>query len=69
MADVNDSIRKIIDDRGIKLTKISLATGIKYQRLNRMFNQHSTMSASEFISLCSFLKIDPKSFMSFTTYV
>lgn len=60
---ISDTIRKIIDDKGIKLTKVASATGIGYQRLNRIFNQKSELLASELIVLCAFLRIDPNVFI------
>lgn len=62
MPDINIQIKDIINERGIKLTKVSEATGIVYQRLNRLFNQHAMMSASELILLCDFLDINPRIF-------
>lgn len=56
---LENKIRMIIAERGLKLTKVSQITGINYQRLQRVFNQHSSMSATEMILLCSFLKLDP----------
>ena len=60
--DINEKIKSIINDKGIKLTKVSLETGIEYQRLNRLFNQHAQMLATELLSFCIFLEIDPKVF-------
>lgn len=62
LKNINNCIKNIIDEKGLKLTKIASETGIGYQRLNRLFNQNTRMLASEFISLCSFLQIDPKIF-------
>ena len=59
---INSTIKSIINERGLILKKVAEKTGIEYQRLNRLFNQNATMSASELISICSFLGIDPMIF-------
>ena len=64
MEEIVREIKNAITEKGIKLTKVSEHTGIEYQRLSRIFNQNAALLASEFISLCSFLEIDPKSFMN-----
>lgn len=56
-------IKDIIKKRGIKITKVSEETGINYQRLNRIFNQHASLLASEFLALCKYLCINPEIFM------
>lgn len=61
---INVKIKQIIISKGIEFTEISKETGIEYQRLNRMFNQNATMSASELLALCKFLKVDPKDFLN-----
>ncbi len=62
MENINSQIKEIINDKGLKMTKVSSATGIDYQRLNRIFNQNSPMLATELIAMCSFLEIDPMTF-------
>lgn len=62
MKSINKQVKDCITDRGIKLTKVAESTGISYQRLNRILNQNATMSASELITICLFLELDPMSF-------
>lgn len=62
LENINSQFKEIINEKGIKLTKVSAETGIDYQRLNRLFNQNSPMLASELIAMCLFLKIDPNTF-------
>lgn len=62
MQSINIQLKKIINEKGLKFTKVAEATEIDYQRLNRLFNQDALMSASELIILCDFLDIDPNIF-------
>ena len=51
-------IKNTIKVNGIKYTYISDTTGIKYQRLMRIFNQNAIVSGSELICVCKCLHID-----------
>lgn len=66
MKDINSQIKEIIDNQGLKITKVASATGIDYQRLIRILNQDTQMLASEFIILCTFLRVDPNYFINKT---
>lgn len=55
-------LRKEVDNKGLKWKKVSVATNIPYQRLNRILNQGASMSATELIAICDFLDIDPNIF-------
>lgn len=59
---MNEKIVNLIKDtinvNGIKYTYVSDNTGIKYQRLMRIFNQNAVISGSELICICKCLHID-----------
>lgn len=61
-AKITSIIKRKIKDTGIKLTAVSLKTGISYQRLQRVFNQNAVLSATELIILCLFFGLDISDF-------
>lgn len=63
MESINKKFKNLINEKGLKMTKVAELTGINYQRLNRLFNQNALMSATEFITLCSFLDVNPNGFL------
>ena len=65
---MNEYIAKYLKDKisetGITYRNVSKKTGIEYQRLMSIFNQHAVISASELIALCNVLGIEPTVFYS-----
>lgn len=55
-------LKNKIEETGVTYKNISRKTGIEYQRLMRIFNQNATISASELITLCNTLGIEPTVF-------
>lgn len=57
-------LKNKINETGITYRNVSKKTGIEYQRLMRIFNQNAVISASELITLCNVLGIEPTVFYS-----
>ena len=53
----SDLLRKIIEDRGLKLSKVASTLGISDPALNRKINNKSSFMAQEILKLCDLLQI------------
>ena len=53
----SELLRKIIEDRGLKLSKVASTLGISYPALNRKINNKSSFMAQEILKLCDLLQI------------
>ena len=56
-------LKNIVENRGVKLTAISKATGIPVDLISRSFLGKRKLLADEFLSICSFLDLDASSFL------
>lgn len=54
---VAEKLGAIIKSKGIKLTAISSATGIRIKTLSDIFTGHRRLTADEFISICKFIGV------------
>ena len=53
----SELLRKIIEDRGLKLSKVASTLCISYPALNRKINNKSSFMAQEILKLCDLLQI------------
>ena len=54
---------RYVQEKGICLTSISKNTGISYGKIFRSFSERTrSLRADEFLSICSFLALDPMNF-------
>ena len=53
----SELLRKIIEDRGLKLSKVASTLGISYPALSRKINNKSSFMAQEILKLCDLLQI------------
>ena len=53
----SELLRKIIEDRGLKLSKVASTLRISYPALNRKINNKSSFMAQEILKLCDLLQI------------
>ena len=67
---LEESISKCIEEKGIALSAVSRKTGIPYMSLyNSLMNRKSTweLRGRELVSVCAFLDIDPRDFAEEST--
>lgn len=55
---ISSRVKKIMSEKKIKQKQLSALTGINVKRLNRVLNAKSTLSADEFVLLCSALDVN-----------
>lgn len=55
---VAQKIKKVVDERGIKYTAISLATGIHIDAISRSFNGKRKLLGDELVAICKFLHLE-----------
>lgn len=62
---VTRKIGNYIKEKGITITRIAEATGIRYQILARCFDEKNSreLKADELLLVCRFLEINPFNFM------
>lgn len=56
---VEQTIAKVIDDRGIKIKTVSERTGVRYSLLQPSLKGRRELRADELLAVCAFLRIDP----------
>lgn len=59
---VNEKLKRIVDDRGIKQKTLCEKTGMTADCISRILNSTRKVSADEFLILCQVLCVDPRSF-------
>ena len=61
---VNEKLRKIVDERGIKQSHICAETGLSPDAVSRILNSNRKITADEFLTICDALNVDPRSFFA-----
>ena len=56
---VSDNIRKVINERCLKITSLSLKAGYKKNTLSNMLNGRKTISVDDLITICNLLDVTP----------
>ena len=62
MDTVTKNVGKYIKSKGVAISKISSETGIKQGVLYPCFSGRRSLRADEFLAVCAFLGVNPKSF-------
>jgi transcriptional regulator with XRE-family HTH domain len=60
--ELNEKLSKCLEERGIKQTHIAMCLGLKDDTVSRMMAGRRKITASEFMTLCSILNVDPRTF-------
>jgi DNA-binding Xre family transcriptional regulator len=55
--DIRDNLKKLIDDKGVKLVHLSEKTGITPTKLSLTLNKKRSLSADELFALCDILDV------------
>ena len=61
-------LSKHIKNKGIKLAKISSATGLSYYVVTASLSGERPLRAEEFLKICQFLNVDPNQFSIIKKY-
>lgn len=59
---INERLKSILDDRGVKQAYISQKTGFSADVISRILKGNRKILADEFLTICNALSIDPNSF-------
>lgn len=60
---VEESIKQYIEDNGIRQNFVGEKSGISPALLSRILRGERKLRASEFLSICTALNLDPRNFM------
>ena len=59
---IEKAMGEYLKDKGIKQNHICEKTGLSQDALSRICNGNRKMTASEFLSICNVLDVDPRTF-------
>lgn len=59
---VNERLKKIVEERGIKQSFLCEQTGMTPDAISRILNSNRKVTADEFLNICQVLNVDPRQF-------
>lgn len=57
---INAELKKIVEERGIKQSRICEKTGMTADAVSRILNSTRKITGEELLDICEFLNIDPR---------